>query len=480
MGKVDAVASKQQADTSQTKNYRTDKYNVAAGVKVEPYSLEAEQAVLGALMTRPDLFDDIFEIIKEADFYRNDHQLIYAAIVKLINDSKPCDKLIIEEVLASGGSLQQAGGSGYLGMLTDNLATVANAKAYAEIVREKSVLRQLIKVGTDIAANAYNYRGDGIEQLLDTAETKVMKIADDSSSAIAPYRSISELLVNVTDNLAELAKSGSSVVGLRTGFTEFDKLTTGLQKSDLIIVAARPSMGKTAFAMNIVENVAMGEKLPVAVFSMEMSAEQLATRIISSTGRVNQQNLRVGNLHDRDWTRITSAMSLMGNAKIFIDDTPALSPFELRARARRIKREHGLSLIVVDYLQLMHVPGSENRVNEISHISRSLKALAKELEIPVVALSQLSRGLESRNDKRPLMSDLRESGAIEQDADVVTFIYRDEYYNKNKADNKNVAEIIIGKQRNGPTDTVRLAFLGEYTKFENLSEQLYSSDGHPL
>lgn len=363
----------------------------------------------------------------------------------------------------------------HLGQLAKDTPSAANIRAYADIVHERSIFRQLIEVGTDIAGSAFNPEGRESKELLDDAERRVFKIAEQGSRAEAGFKGIKQLLTTTVAQIDKLFEQEGTLTGVTTGFKDFDEQTSGLQKGDLVIVAGRPSMGKTTFSMNIAENAAIAQGISVAIFSMEMPAESLAMRMISSMGRIDQHRLRTGQLHDEDWPRITSAVSLLSEAKVFIDDTPALSPTDLRARARRLKREHGLGLIVIDYLQLMQVAGtSENRTNEISEISRGLKALAKELEVPVIALSQLNRSLEQRPNKRPVMSDLRESGAIEQDADLIVFIYRDEVYNDESPD-KGCAEIIVGKQRNGPIGTTRLTFLGQYTKFENFTPEMYSS-----
>ncbi len=448
--------------------------------KVPPHSIEAEQAVVGGLMIKNSAWEDVADKVRGEDFYRKDHQLIFQAIEALARTDMPFDVVTLSEKLQSLGQLEQVGGMLYLGNLANDTPSAANIKAYADIVRNKSVLRQLIDASDDIAQSAYDPGDRSVKDILDHAEKEVFKIADAGSKGTQQYRPVNELLATAVTRIQELYDQGDEITGLPSGFAELDKMTSGLQPTDLVIIAARPSMGKTTFAVNIAENIAVTKGLPVAIFSMEMSGEQLATRMISSLGRINQQRLRTGKLETSDWPRVTSALSLLSETKIFIDDTPSLSPTDLRARARRIKRDHGLSLIVIDYLQLMQVPGSENRVNEISEISRSLKALAKELQVPVVALSQLSRALESRTDRRPIMSDLRESGAIEQDADMVTFIYRDDYYNKENSEFPGTAEIIIGKQRNGPTGSLRLNFLGEYTKFENWSPENYSSDEYPV
>jgi replicative DNA helicase len=444
-------------------------------LKVPPHSIEAEQAVLGGLMLSDNAWDQIADRVSEADFYRQDHRLIFRAISALADKGLPRDVVTLSEWLEQRGDLEKAGGLLYLGTLAKDTPSAANVKAYADIVRERSILRQLIQTGEEIAADAYAPGDREIKQLLDGAESRIFRIAEQGMAGRSGFQNIKNLLSRAVNRIDELFhKKGPG--GIATGFNEFDKLTTGLQRSDLIIVAGRPSMGKTSFVMNIAENAAIGNKLPVAIFSMEMSGEQLAMRMIASLGRIDQQKLRTGELDDSDWPRITSAISMLSGAPIFVDDTPALSPTELRARARRLKREQNLGMIIVDYLQLMSVPeNKENRVNEISEISRSLKALAKELDIPVIALSQLNRSLEQRPDKRPQMSDLRESGAIEQDADVIVFIYRDEVYNENSND-KGTAEILIRKQRNGPIGMCRLTFLGRYTKFENYAQERYSNE----
>ena len=420
-----------------------------AQLKVPPHSIEAEQALLGGLTLDNTTWDQIADIVTEADFYRRDHKLIFKAIRDLAQLSTPFDVVTLSERLEGSGELQQAGGLAYLGMLAKNTPSAANIKAYATIVRDHGVVRQLIRVGTQISDSAFNREGRSTPELLDHAEQLVFEIAEQGTRGRSGYVSMKDLLVKVVDRIDTLFQQDNPITGVPTGFTDFDELTSGLQASDLIIVAGRPSMGKTTFAMNIAEYAAIKQNLPVAVFSMEMPGEQLAMRMMSSLGRIDQHKLRTGKLDDDDWPRLTNAVGLLAETPFFIDDTPALTPTEIRARARRLKREHNLGLIVVDYLQLMQVPGNkENRATEISEISRSLKALAKELKVPVVALSQLNRSLEQRPNKRPVMSDLRESGAIEQDADVIVFIYRDEVYNEDSPD-KGIAEIIIGKQGAG-------------------------------
>ncbi len=467
---------------SESSPYPTyDDYSVAdtaaRQLKIPPHSIEAEQAVLGGLMLDRRAWEQIADGITEADFYRQDHRLIFRSIANLEAADKPFDVVTLSDELSKTHELEVAGGLAYLGRLAKETPSAANIRAYADIVRERSVLRQLIETGTDIAGSAYNPEGRASKELLDEAERKVFAIAEQGARSSNGFRGIKDLLTKTVEQIDYLYEQDGNISGVTTGFRDFDEKTTGLQKGELIIVAGRPSMGKTTFAMNMAENTAIAQGTPVAVFSMEMPAESLAMRMISSMGRIDQHRLRTGQLHDEDWPRITSAVSLLSEAKIFVDDTPALSPTDLRARARRLKREHGLGLIVIDYLQLMTTGSStENRATEISEISRSLKALAKELELPVVALSQLNRSLEQRPNKRPVMSDLRESGAIEQDADLIVFIYRDEVYDQESPD-KGTAEIIIGKQRNGPIGTTRLTFLGQFTKFENFSPEMYSSDG---
>lgn len=595
--------------------------DVTQSLKVPPHSVDAEQSILGGLLLNNDAWDQVISIVVEDDFYRRDHRLIYRAVREQIEAGKPCDVVTLSEHLDNQNKIDEAGGLSYLGSLVNNTPSAANIRAYAEIVRERSVLRQLIWVGNEIADSAYNPEGRKSDDILESAEKTVFEIADKGATAGSDFHGMTELLKKTVDRIDELYQQGGSFTGIPTGFNDFDKQTSGLQPADLVIVAGRPSMGKTSFAMNIVENAAIDANVGVAVFSMEMPADSLTLRMLSSLGRINQTRVRSGQLDDDDWPRLTSAVSILNEANIFIDDTPALSPTEMRSRVRRLKRKHSIGLIVVDYLQLMQVKGgSENRVNEISEISRGLKALAKEMNVPVIALSQLNRGLEQRPNKRPIMSDLREcvtgetkvilsngqrvpistlvgttpdlfsidqkhrlvmaksdkvwcvgerkvyqlqlanglsirataehrfmtedgwkklsqiktgcrmalvteipepeqlaafreqntsyqlnnalswdkivsieedgeenvydltvpgyenwladgmvshnSGAIEQDADLIVFIYRDEVYDEDSPD-KGTAEVIIGKQRNGPLGTSRLTFLGKYTRFEN-------------
>ncbi len=435
-------------------------------LKVPPQSIEAEQSVLGGLLLDNQRWDQIADKISESDFYRKEHRLIFRAISCLIDDNRPADVVTVSEWLDKSGELEQAGGLEYLGALANNTPSAANIAAYADIVRERAIMRQLIYVATDVANSAYQPEGRSAVEILDYAERHIFEISEkgDRRGGFQPMKS---LLTAAIDRIDTLYRMDSPITGVSTGFENMDDMTSGLQAADLIVLAGRPSMGKTSLAMNIAENAAVGHKVPVAIFSMEMPGQQLAMRMMASLGRINAHKVRTGKLDDDDWPRLTSAINMLAEAPIYIDDTPALNPMELRTRARRLHREHGLGLIIVDYLQLMQTSeNNENRATEISNITRALKGLAKELSIPMVALSQLNRSLEQRPNKRPVMSDLRESGAIEQDADVIVFIYRDEVYNEESVD-KGTAEIIIGKQRNGPTGTVRLTFLGEYTRFEN-------------
>ena len=445
----------------------------AESLKIPPHSIDAEQSLLGGLMLDENAWSEIADRVVESDFYRLEHRLLYQAMQSLAAVNTPADVVTVAEWLENNNTLDKAGGLAYVASLAENTPTAANAPAYADIVRERSVLRQLIQVGTSITGSGFNTDGRSTKQLLDTAEKQVFAIAEQQTRG-SGFRPIKVLLKNALERIEELYESKNPITGVSTGFSDFDEQTAGLQKSDLIIVAGRPAMGKTSFAMNIAESAAIKDNLPVAVFSMEMPGEQLAMRLLSSLGRIDAHKMRTGKLTDEDWPRLTSAVQIMQDARFYIDDTPALSPNEIRARCRRICKQEGeLGLIVIDYLQLMQVHGStENRTTEISEISRSLKALAKELHVPVVALSQLNRSLEQRPNKRPVMSDLRESGAIEQDADVIVFIYRDEVYNEDSPD-KGTAEIIISKQRNGPIGMSRLSFLGEYTRFENYFPDAY-------
>ena len=448
-------------------------------MRIPPHSVEAERAILGGVFLDREAWVKVVEIVQAEDFYRKDHRLIFQAIAELDADGKPIDLVTVAEWLESRRQLDEAGGLSFLAELAETTPGASNVGAYADIVRKRSVMRQLISATTDIAEAVFNPMGRSGDEILDFAEQSVFEIAEQTKRGRRAYAAVKDLLAGALDRVDELFRKQSPITGVATGFEDFDEKTAGLQEADLIIVAGRPSMGKTAFAINIAEHAVIKDKKSVAVFSMEMSGEQLAMRMMSSLGRVDQHKVRTGKLGDEDWPRLTSAVGMLQDARLFIDDTGALTPAELRARCRRIHREHGLDLVVVDYLQLMQIPGTgENRATEISEISRSLKGMAKELKLPVVARSQLNRGLESRPTKRPLMSDLRESGAIEQDADLIAFIYRDEVYDEDSAD-KGVAEIIIAKQRNGPIGTVRLAFLGQFTRFENyIPEQPYMTSVH--
>ena len=446
-------------------------------LKLPPHSLQAEQAVLGGLMLDNNAWDSIADVVCEEDFYRRNHRLIFRAIAQLAEQGNPLDAVTLSEWLEQNSLLNDVGGLSALGMLAQNTPSAANIKAYAAIVRENSVMRQLIDVGNQIANSAYETEGRDSGALLDNAEKLVFDIAEQGKRGKRGFRNIRGLLAAAVDRIDMLFQQDSAITGVSTGFTDLDNMTAGLQPSDLIIVAGRPSMGKTTLAVNFAENAAIKDQVPVAIFSMEMPGEHLALRMMSSLGHIDQHKIRTGKLDDDDWPRLTSAVSLLDGAPIFIDDTPALTPMELRARARRLKREHNIGLIVIDYLQLMQGSSNrENRATEISEISRNLKALAKELEVPVIALSQLNRSLEQRTDRRPVMSDLRESGAIEQDADVIMFIYRDEVYNEDSPQ-KGLAEIIIGKQRNGPIGKCTLTFRGQFTRFENYAADNYYSGG---
>ena len=436
-----------------------------------PNSIEAEIAVIGGLILDNEAWEQIADILQVNDFYNQEHRKIFSCIVNLVNDNVPFDVVTINE---KANTDNDKSFSTYLSEIINQTPSAANIKAYANIVREQSILRQLISVSNNLIEKS---RDGGIDSkaLLDEAEQKIFNISEESLKSNNGFQNINDLVKESLEQIEERAEKGESVTGVATGFSEFDNKTTGLQGGDLIIVAGRPSMGKTSFAMNLSEYASLKNDAVTAIFSMEMSGTQLSTRLISSMGRINQQKIRTGKLTDEDWPRLTNAVALLSKANIFIDDTPALTPTDIRARARRLKREKGLDLIVIDYMQLMQLTNnSENRATELSEISRSLKALARELDVPVVALSQLNRSLENRTDKRPIMSDLRESGAIEQDADLIAFIYRDEVYNEDSAD-KGKAEIIIAKQRNGPIFKTTLTFLGECTRFENYTPEIYSA-----
>ena len=442
-----------------------------AQLRIPPHSIEAESSVLGGLLLDNAAWDGVGDVLIDTDFYRYEHRLVYAALGKLVNESKPADVITVHEELQRQGKGEEIGGLAYLNSLAQFVPSAGNIRRYAEIVRERSILRQLVSASDDIATTAFNPKGRAVAAILDEAEGKIFKIGEQSSRMKQGFQGMDSLVVQLLDRVQEMADNPNDVTGVPTGFYDLDRMTAGLQAGDLVVLAARPSMGKTAFAINMAEHVALNEGLPVAVFSMEMGASQLAVRIVGSIGRIDQSHLRTGRLTDEEWPRLTEAIERLRNVSLHIDETPGLTPVELRANARRLARQCGkLGLIVVDYLQLMtgSSSGDENRATELGEISRGLKALAKELQCPVIALSQLNRSVEQRTDKRPMMSDLRESGAIEQDADIIMFIYRDDYYNKDSRE-PGVAEIIIGKQRNGPTGTVKLAFIKPLTRFESLA-----------
>ena len=441
-----------------------------------PHSIEAEQAVLGGLMLSNSGFDAVASLISDKDFFASDHQLIFQTMRQLNAEQKPLDIITLSEALQNNRQLDQIGGSSYLVELSNNTPSSANINAYAQIVLERSIIRQLITAASDIVKKGYNPLGWDSNKLLAEAEKRLVAIIESRPNQ-GGFLSVNELLKEVVERIDQLFNSDADITGLSTGFADLDEKTSGWQPSDLVIVAGRPSMGKTSFAMNMAEHAVLHQEKPVLVFSMEMPASQLIMRMMSSLGKIDQTKLRAGNLSEDDWPRLSSAASRLKDRPLFIDDTPGITPMELRNRVRQVTREHGEpGMILVDYLQLMSGSvATENRTNEISQISRELKNIAREFNCPVIALSQLSRNLENRPNKRPINSDLRESGAIEQDADVVVFIYRDEVYNEESPD-KVVAEIIIGKQRNGPIGTCKLTFLGKYTRFENLARDYFAQD----
>ncbi|MEH6588472.1 MAG: replicative DNA helicase [Halioglobus sp.] len=446
-------------------------------IKMQPHSLEAEQSVLGGLLLSADGWDSVAEEVSSSDFYRPSHRSIFREIARLAEAAEPVDVITVADKLEAQGELQGAGGLPYLAELAQNTPSASNIRAYAQVVRERASLRKLIEAAQDIADSGFNPEGRSSMDLIDEAERLIMQIGEEGPKSGGPQE-VNPLLKKALDRIDELFNSGGDITGITTGFQDLDGMTSGLQKSDLVIVAGRPSMGKTSFAMNLVENAVLSQKKPILVFSMEMPADQLIVRMLSSIGRIDQTRIRNGKLEQEDWPKLTTAVNKLRDVSLYIDDTPALTPTEVRSRVRKVVRENNgeLGMVMIDYLQLMQVAGStEGRTAEISEISRSLKAIAKEFECPVVALSQLNRSLEQRPNKRPVNSDLRESGAIEQDADVIMFIYRDEVYNEDSPD-KGVAEIIIGKQRNGPIGSCRLAFIGQFTRFENLARGF--SDEH--
>jgi replicative DNA helicase len=442
-----------------------------AQLRIPPHSIEAESSVLGGLLLDNSAWDRVGDILKEGDFYRYEHRLVFTAISALINASKPADVITVNEHLQNLGKSEEIGGLSYLNALAQYVPSASNIRRYAEIVRERGILRKLVSASDEISTTAFNPQGKPVDKILDEAEQKIFNIGEEGSRMKQGFQGMDTLVIDLMDRVQEMADNPNDITGVPTGFYDLDRMTSGFQAGDMIVLAARPSMGKTAFAINIAEHVALNEGLPVAVFSMEMGASQLAVRIVGSIGRIDQGHLRTGKLTDEEWPRLTEAVEKLRNISLHIDETPGLTPSELRANARRLARQCGkLGLIVVDYLQLMSgsTAGGDNRATELGEISRGLKMLAKELQCPVIALSQLNRSVETRTDKRPMMSDLRESGAIEQDADIIMFIYRDDYYNKDSKE-PGVAEIIIGKQRNGPTGTVKLAFLKPLTRFESLA-----------
>ena len=451
-----------------------------AALRIPPHSVEAEQSVLGGLLLDNTAYDKISDLVSESDFYRDEHRRIFRAIQRMLERAKPVDVVTVAEAIDAAGETEHTGGLAYLGELAQNTPSAANIRRYGEIVRERAILRQLVTAGDEIASSALNPLGREPKTLLDEAEAKVFAIAESGMRHQTGFQHINPLLTQVVERIQELhdRDNPSDITGIPTGYNDLDKMTSGLQPGDLVIVAGRPSMGKTSLALNMAEYVAIDYGAPVAVFSMEMGGAQLAMRMLASVGRLDQHKVRTGRLNDDEWSRLSFALGKIHEKAIYIDETPALNPIDLRARARRLHRQCGkLGLIVIDYLQLMSGSSNgENRATEISEISRSLKGLAKELECPVIALSQLNRSLEQRPNKRPVMSDLRESGAIEQDADVIMFIYRDEYYTKDQCKEPGIAEIIIGKQRNGPVGTVKLTFLKPLTKFDNLAPGSAGSD----
>ena len=441
-----------------------------------PHSLEAEQAVLGGLMLANGTFDGVAAVIKSEDFFTADHCLIFETMAELFDQEKPLDPITLSETLDNKGELEQIGGIGYLVELAENTPSAANIAAYAQIVLERSIVRQLIVATSEITRKGYHPSGWDSSRLLAEAEKRLLEIMENRPKQ-GGFQNVNDLIKQTIDRIEELFNSDATITGISTGFPDLDELTSGWQRSDLVIVAGRPSMGKTSFAMNMVEHAVVSQDKPVLVFSLEMPASQLILRMLSSLGKIDQTRMRIGNLTEDDWPRLTTAAARLKDKPLFIDDTAGLTAFELRNRVRQLTREHGEpAMVMVDYLQLMSGsnPG-DGRVQEISQISRELKTVAREFNCPMVALSQLSRNLEQRPNKRPINSDLRESGAIEQDADVVLFIYRDEVYNEDSPD-KGTAEIIIGKQRNGPIGTCRLAFLGKYTRFENLAQDYFAED----
>lgn len=443
-------------------------------LRIPPHSIEAESSVLGGLLLDNAAWDRVSDLLTVSDFYRYEHRMIFGAMSALINVAKPADVITVFEQLQGQGKAEEIGGLAYLNSLAQYVPSAGNIRRYAEIVRDRAILRKLVNATDEISTNAFNPKGRPVAAILDDAEQRIFNIGEEGARTKQGFQAMDKLVVALLDRVQEMADNPNDVTGVPTGFYDLDRLTAGFQAGDLIVLAGRPSMGKTALAINIAEHVALNEGLPVAVFSMEMGAAQLAVRIVGSIGRIDQSHLRTGKLSDEEWPRLTEAVEKLRIISLHIDETAGLTSAELRANARRLSRQCGkLGLIVVDYLQLMSGSSSndENRATELGEISRGLKTLAKELQCPVIALSQLNRSVETRPDKRPMMSDLRESGAIEQDADIIMFIYRDEYYTKDACKEPGVAEIIIAKQRNGPTGMVKLAFLKPITKFESLASR---------
>ncbi len=444
--------------------------------RTPPQNIEAEQAVIGAVFLEIDALTTATEVLQPEDFYRAAHQKIFSVMIELSEKGEPVDLVTVTSELQDLKLLEEIGGVSYLSDLANSVPTAANVEYYSKIVEEKSILRRLIRAATDIASDGYAKENE-IENLLSEAEKSIMEVSQRKNTGA--FISIKDVLVTAYDNIETLQNSTGDITGIPTGFSELDRMTAGFQRNDLIIVAARPSVGKTAFALNIAQNVATKTDENVAIFSLEMGAEQLVMRMLCAEGNIDAQRLRTGGLTGDDWQKLTMAMGSLSNAGIYIDDTPGIRVGDIRAKCRRLKQEKGLGMILIDYMQLIRGNGSgENRQQEVSEISRSLKGIARELEVPLISLSQLSRGVESRQDKRPMMSDIRESGSIEQDADIVAFLYRDDYYDK-ESENKNIIEIIIAKQRNGPVGTVELAFVKEYNKFVNLERRHDESEMPP-
>lgn len=443
-----------------------------AQLRVPPHSIEGESSVLGGLLLDDTAWDRVNDILVDSDFYRYEHRLIYAAIGSLVNANKPADVITVFEQMQNQGRAEDIGGLAYLNSLAQYVPSAGNIRRYAEIVRDRALLRKLVTASDEISTSAFNPKGRPVADIVDEAEQKIFRIGEQGKRGGQGFQAMASLVVKLLDRVQEMADNPNEVTGVATGFYDLDRMTAGFQAGDLIVLAARPSMGKTALAINIAEHVALNEGLPVAVFSMEMGATQLAVRIVGSIGRIDQGHLRTGRLNEEEWSRLTETIEKLRVISLHIDESAGLTSSELRASARRLARQCGqLGLIVVDYLQLMSGSSGdgENRATELGEISRGLKMLARELKCPVIALSQLNRSVEQRPDKRPMMSDLRESGAIEQDADIIMFIYRDEYYTKDACKEPGVAEVIIAKQRNGPTGVVKLAFIKPLTKFENLA-----------